>query len=89
MCEQYELIVGTVNFMSLTTHRWRESTYTSDAGREIAASIDHQPPEAIICWDGLDPSEVRPRPRQRLPGWSFQSFWLRWLPRYLRLSCTR
>jgi len=52
MCEQYELVVGTVNFMSLRTHRWRDSTYTSDAGREIAASIDLQPPEAnyLLGW---------------------------------------
>ena len=68
MRKQYELVVGTVNFMSLTAHRWRESTYTSDAGREIAASIDHQPPEAIICWDGLDPSDVRPRPLKWPPA---------------------
>jgi hypothetical protein len=67
MCEQYELVVATVNLMSLTTHRWRESTYTSAAGREIVGSIDLQPPEAIICWTGLDPSDVRPRPSKWPP----------------------
>jgi len=52
--------------MSLRMHRWREST--SDAGCQIAESIDLQPPEAIICWDGLDPSDVRPHPRPRQAG---------------------
>jgi hypothetical protein len=47
-------------------HRWRESTYTSDAGREIVETIGLQPPEAIICWDGLEASDVRPRPRKWL-----------------------
>jgi hypothetical protein len=42
-------------------HRSRKST--SDEGHEIVESIDLQPPEAIICWDGLEASDVRPRPR--------------------------
>jgi hypothetical protein len=45
-------------------HRWRESA--SDARREIVESIDLQPPEAIICWDGFEAPEVRPRPRKWL-----------------------
>jgi elongation factor P hydroxylase len=43
-------------------HRWRESA--SDDRREIVESVDLQPPEAIICWDGFEASEVRPRPRK-------------------------
>ena len=53
-----------MNFMSLSMHRVREST--ADEGREIVESIDPQPPEAIICWDGLQASDVRPRPRKWL-----------------------
>ena len=29
---------------------------------EIVQLIDLQAPEAIMCWDGLDAPEVRPRP---------------------------
>jgi hypothetical protein len=57
---QARFLVSTETFMILAIHRWREST--SDAGREIAESIDLQPPEAIICWDGLEASDARPRP---------------------------
>jgi hypothetical protein len=53
-----------VNYMSLSMHRWQESTW--DAEREIVESIDLQPPEAIICWDGLQASDLRPRPRKWL-----------------------
>ena len=50
--------------MSLSIYRGREST--SYEGPEMVESIDLQPPEAIICWDGLQASDVRPRPRKWL-----------------------
>jgi AraC-like DNA-binding protein len=50
--------------MTLAMHRWRESA--PDDRRELVELIDLQPPEAIICWDGLEASELRPRPRKWL-----------------------
>jgi hypothetical protein len=45
MCEQYELVVGTVNFMSLTTHRWRDppTPLTQGADRWINRSQPQRP----------------------------------------------